>query len=105
MCVRLVYEGQYLNGERNGYGKEYKGGLIFEGEYVEGERNGRGKEYEEYEGGLDRRLKFDAEYRFGKRNGRGKEYDKDGKLIFDGEFIDGIKNIKFNKILNKYINF
>ena len=35
----LVYEGEYLNGLRNGYGKEYKNGkLIFEGEYLNGER-------------------------------------------------------------------
>ena len=32
---KLIFEGNYLNGERNGKGKEYnnKGKLIFEGEY------------------------------------------------------------------------
>ena len=37
----------YLNGERNGKGKEYfyNGELIFEGEYLNGRRNGKGKEY------------------------------------------------------------
>ena len=43
----LLFEGQYLNGKRNGKGKEYKypGILIFEGEYFNGKRNGKGKEY------------------------------------------------------------
>ena len=61
---KLKYEGEYLNGKRNGKGfdkndnliyelkdgkgyiKEYDsdGELIFEGEYLNGERNGKGKE-------------------------------------------------------------
>ena len=42
-----MFEGEYLNGERNGKGKEYNifGKLEFEGEYLNGERNGKGKEY------------------------------------------------------------
>ena len=38
---KLLFEGEYLNGERNGKGKEYDyydGELIFEGEYLNGER-------------------------------------------------------------------
>ena len=37
---RLKYEGEYLNGKRNGKGKEYdeEGNLIFEGDYLNGER-------------------------------------------------------------------
>ena len=37
----------YLNGKRNGKGKEYNnnGEVEFEGEYLNGERNGKGKEY------------------------------------------------------------
>ena len=44
--------------------KEYssKGELIFEGEYLNGERNGKGKEY--YKNGI---LKFGGEYLNGKR--------------------------------------
>ena len=42
----LLFEGEYLNGQRNGKGKEYfKGRRIFEGEYLNGKRNGKGKEY------------------------------------------------------------
>ena len=42
----LIFEGEYLNGKRNGKGKEYNNNvrLIFEGEYLNGKRNGKGKE-------------------------------------------------------------
>ena len=42
---KLLFEGEYLNGERNGMGKEYDsdGKLEFEGEYLKGKRNGKGK--------------------------------------------------------------
>ena len=45
---KLIFEGEYLNGERNGKGKEYYDGkLIFEGEYLNGKRwNGKGVEYQ-----------------------------------------------------------
>ena len=45
----LKFEGEYLNGKRNGKGKEYyskkyfNNDLEFEGEYLNGERNGKGK--------------------------------------------------------------
>ena len=36
----LTFEGEYLNGRRNGKGKEYNynGQLIFDGEYLDGKR-------------------------------------------------------------------
>ena len=44
---KLIYEGEYLNGEKNGYGKEYHfcSKLVFEGEYLNGERKGIKKIY------------------------------------------------------------
>jgi len=60
----------------NGKGKEYYDDkLIFEGEYKNGERNGKGKEY------YDNKLLFEGEYLKGERNGEGKENDYDGILI------------------------
>ena len=72
----LIFEGEYLNGERNGKGKAYDcdGNLIFEGEYLNGQRNGKVKEY--YKDGT---LKFEGEYLNDKRNRKGKEYYDDGK--------------------------
>jgi len=41
----LVYEDEYLNGKRNGKGKEYNevGIILYEGEYINGKRCGNGK--------------------------------------------------------------
>ena len=42
----MIYEGEYLNGKKNGKVKEYCGGhLCFEGEYINGKKNGKGKEF------------------------------------------------------------
>ena len=43
MKMVILYKGEYLNGERNGRGKEYKlyhGKIVvdFDGEYINGER-------------------------------------------------------------------
>ena len=111
----LIFEGEYLNGEKLGNYKEYQDQilklkrenieekrngkvkiydsfyekLIFEGEFVDGKRNGKGKEYDY----LNEKLIFEGEYLNDKRNGKGIEYD-DGKIIFEGEFLDGKRNGK-----------
>ena len=36
-------------------------------------------------------MKYEGEYSYDERSGKGKEYDKDGKLIFEGEYIKGKK--------------
>ena len=67
----IKFEGEFLNGEKNGKGKEYDilCGLIFEGEYLNNKKNGKGKEYQNGE------LIFEGEYINDKRN-KGKEYIK-----------------------------
>ena len=126
----LTFEGEYLNGKRHGKGKEYNtfGELTFEGEYLNGKRNGKGKEYKNYllfegeylnnmrwngtgynaEGNAiyklnnsingfgkenydNGKLKFEGEYLNGKRNGKGKEYALNEKLKFDGEYLNDMK--------------
>ena len=105
----LIFEGEYLNGKRNGKGKEfYKSGkLKFEGEYLNGKRwNGNGynkngdigleikdgkgniKEYD-----YDDNLKFEGIYLKGEKNGKGKEYNF-GELEFEGEYSKGKRNGK-----------
>ena len=69
MQDNIIYE--IKNG--NGYIKEYendgpiiaKNVIYFEGEYLNGEKNGKGKEYDSFV-----RLKFEGEYLNGKRNGQ-----------------------------------
>ena len=70
---------EYLNGERNGKGKEYytNGNLMFKGEYLNGKRNGKGKEY--YENG---ELEFEGEYLNGNKwNGLG--YNNNSIIDFE----------------------
>ena len=58
---RLLFEGQYSNRNRNGFGKEFdeEGNIIFEGEYVDGKRwKGKAKEYDEDTGKLILESKF-----------------------------------------------
>ena len=90
---QLIYEGECLNGFKNGKVKEYEDcKLIFEGEYKNGKKwTGKVKEHH----GCSATITFDGEYLNGKRNGKGKEYEAIyGKLIYDGEFLNGVRNGK-----------
>ena len=81
----LIFEGGYLNGKRNGKGKEYfNDKLIFEGGYLNGKRHGKGKEYDWING----KLIFEGQYLNGKRNGKGKEYNVINKLSFEGQYLN-----------------
>ena len=62
------------------------GNLIYDGEFLDGKRNGKGKEY--YKEG---KLKFEGNYLNGEKNGKGKEYYHNGQLAFNGEYINGEK--------------
>ena len=78
------YSQKYIIFEENGKIKEYDGyddRLLFEGGYLYGKRNGKGKEYND-----DGNLIFEGEDSNGKRNGKGKEYNNNNRLIFEGEY-------------------
>ena len=62
-----------MNGKRSGRGKEYdeKGELKFEGDYLNGEKHGYIKQYKNY------KLIFEGECKNGKANGIGKYYKDD----------------------------
>ena len=84
---KLLYEGEFLNGKRNGHGKEYYSEqLIFEGEYLEGNKL-RGKGY-----GKDGYNKGKIIYEINNENGKGKEYNNEGWIIFEGEYLNGKRN-------------
>jgi len=97
-----IFKGKYINGKKNGKGKEYYfGQLKYEGEYCEGKKHGRGKEYDFYGGNLI----FEGEYSNGKRNGKGKEYYDNGKLKFEGEYLNGERNgkgIEYDRYADSY---
>ena len=93
----LEFEGEYLNGKKwNGKGYDNNhiiyqlkdGNGLIDTKYFKGEiKNGErnGKEYN-----LLGKLIYEGEYLNGKRwNGNEKEYDEYGKLIFEGEYLNG----------------
>ena len=80
----LIYSGEYLNGIRNGNGKEYEDNiLVFEGIYLDGNKI-KGKEF--YSDGT---LFYEGEFLNDMRNGKGKEYNKRGIVLFEGEYLNG----------------
>ena len=84
--ARLLFEGEYINGEINGKGKEYdeNGRIKYEGEYLNGLRNGKGKEY------YKTFLIFEGVYLYGHKL-KGKEYYFNGKLAYEGEYLNDKK--------------
>jgi len=94
----LKFEGEYLNGERNGKGKEYDafGKVIFEGYFLMGK-----KKYSYHESDYDNlTLEYEGEISEGKRHGNGKEYSL-GRIIFEGEYLKGER---WNGIVKEYDN-
>ena len=82
------FEGNYLNGKKNGEGKEYHplfGHMIYEGSYLDEKENGNGKSYYLNNG----KLRYVGEFLLGQFHGEGKEYDANGNLIFEGEYLYG----------------
>ena len=49
--------------------------------------NGKVKEYDN-----EGKLKYEGEYLNGERNGKGKEYDDKGNLVYEGNYLDGERN-------------
>jgi len=105
---------RYIEFETKKEGKEYDyidDKLIFEGEYLNGKRNGKGREY--WSNYSNKRKKFEGEYLNGKKTGTGKEFYGSGELSFIGVYLNGKKNGKgseyydeLHKIYNKsYLKF
>ena len=93
----LKYEGEYLNGERHGKGKQYnkEKSLIYEGEYKNGCWDGYGKQYADegmFSIGKLPKLLYEGEFKNGKKNGKGREYDvglvSNGRILHEGTFKD-----------------
>ena len=82
------FEGEYINGQRNGKGKEsyYWENFLYDGEFLNDKKNGKGKEYDE-----KNKLKYEGEYLNGQKNGRGKEYYINGELKFEGIYLYSYK--------------
>ena len=57
---------------------------MFEGEYLNGLRNGKGIYYT-----CD--VRIECEFLNGRMNGKGKEYNNKGEIMFEGEYLNGRK--------------
>ena len=55
----------------------------YEGDFIDDEFEGNGKYYQE-----DGKY-YIGQFKKGKPCGYGKEYDKNGKLVYEGKFVDG----------------
>ena len=84
---KIKFEGEYLNGERHGKGKEYylDGKIRFDGEYLNGETR-KGKKYDYYD---ISELEYINEYLKGRHHGKVIGYDCcNGELFFESEYLN-----------------
>ena len=92
----LIFEGEYLNGIKNGKGKEfYKNLLLFDGEYLNGYRIS-GKLF------IHGKLEFEGKFLFDKKYD-GKGYDENGNKIY--EINNGNGYIKLYNYFNGYLEY
>ena len=124
---KLLFVGEYLNGERHRKGKEFSYSddeknsikeeqysipekfkynnlsILFKGEYLNGERNGKGKEYDNgiflFEGEYLKGKKWNGNYKGYKlKNGKGIIREYyDNELVFKGEYLNEERNGKGNE--------
>ena len=80
--LKLLKHNKSLQKEMNINLINYK---FFNQRYIIYESNGKGREYD----GFDGSLKYEGECLNGERNRKGKEYYYKGRLIFEGEYLNG----------------
>ncbi|MFK7771181.1 MAG: hypothetical protein AB8F94_03540 [Saprospiraceae bacterium] len=112
-----LYEGDFVNGKKEGHGKGISLGGNYSGEWKAGKKHGKGKgiidnsaKYNEYNGEwkegekdgygtevnndfiLNKTGKYVGYWKAGKKHGEGKEYKK-GKLVYEGSFYKNRRKI------------
>jgi len=71
------YLGEYKNNRKHGKGVyEYKNGIKYEGQYVDGNKEGYGKLFNG-----DGSMSYEGYFKKGLPHGTGKAYSKDGKAV------------------------
>lgn len=84
---KIKYKGSWKKDAKHGLGKLFeKGELVYEGDFEYNCKIGLGREY--FKGNLC----YEGEWMVNQREGHGRSYDKDGKLEYDGYWIDGKMN-------------
>ena len=92
---KRVYEGGYnkisLQREGTGYLYDSNQYLIYSGDWREGKREGKGCYYK------NNQITYKGEWKNDKPNGEGVYYNKDGEVILEGEWIDGVIEYQYEK--------
>ena len=80
----LKYEGNFVNGKYEGFGKEYseQGVKIYEGDYKTNQRHGQGTSYYENSGIQE----YIGTWVNDEKHGNGSLYSEEGTLVFTGAF-------------------
>lgn len=85
-CGFSATTGEFKDGEENGKVKEYMlGYLSYDGEMKDGVYDGEGTTYYY----LSNQKEYAGELKNGVQNGQGTEYDKDGNVVYSGEWSYG----------------
>ena len=84
--VNVKYEGIFENGRKTGSGKLYVNKiLVYEGQFLNDDRSGYGISY--YDNG---KKEYEGSFAYNNRHGIGTLYDYLGNVIYKGEFRDGL---------------
>ncbi len=106
---RLLYQGSFVNGQREGNGSLYEAGILrYRGEFSGGLPNGQGISYypsggQEYAGTFsqgacegegtlydeDGQARYKGQFSAGNFEGQGRLYQEDGELLYEGAFQEG----------------
>ena len=93
------YHGTFKHNKRNGHGivkKEDE--TLFDGEWVDGMKEGKGKE-------IQRRTIYEGSFKQGERHGKGELSRQDGQLIYKGDWMNGKKSGEGCEILKGGIKY
>lgn len=95
---KIMYDGKWLNGKRDGKGKYYweNGNLRYSGNWIDDKKIGVGSSFYE-----NSQLKYKGMWNNGMYEGEGKFWDEDGELIHKGKFFKGKMEIVTNRNQNK----
>ena len=92
---KTVYEGGYnkISLQREGKGDLYDSNqyLIYSGDWREGKKEGKGCYYK------NNLIAYEGEWKNDKPNGKGEYCNKDGEVILEGEWIDGVIEYQYEK--------
>lgn len=98
---RIYYEGEYSNGQLNGWGVLYNpdwegNGIKYVGQFKDGLFHGFGSLYDK-----DGKLRYRGLFQNDIKNGHGEMYDGNEELIYEGEFVYGLPVDIYNAYIIK----